>query len=482
MTLPASPASSSAAAGHSRSRTPYRRSVATPASEPRRDEESGRFEGHSYNRLQLFEIAREVALLATRPGRDPSKTTQSAWSKAKPRSKWPDGPEPDELCQQLPDRDGKPYRWRKLMADLFSGKSVQRVDIARTQATADPLVDSERVFHALRRVAAFRGLTTLLPEDYAAGREALIKRDRARTKNGGRLEEILPTLGQILVAVDDDWDLALAWAELEPRQGSTLEQAAVPVPVEEMVFRFFEETGQMPALNWLLEYAADKDVQMPRLKAGSAGEAQLQGGLALVRERLGVEPALYKRGAKKPLWKRTPDRREGEARRREPVTNVRATQALLEFLAVCRERKLRGGLPDYRRLRREDAFRHWPAASRMQERGEWGQQIEDAEQPGALELAAAADLALATARAEEQAERRAAKAKSPRNYPAEHPRSQAILALLREQARPMKSKELRVKFPMTQPTMSRHLQGLELAGLVRSVAGGQARKYEAISD
>ena len=83
----------SAPARHFRSQTPYLQRVATPAPEPRRDEDSGQFEGHAYNRLELFEIAREVALLATRPGRDPRKTTGAAWNKAKPRSKWPDAPD-----------------------------------------------------------------------------------------------------------------------------------------------------------------------------------------------------------------------------------------------------------------------------------------------------------------------------------------------------------------------------------------------------
>src|SRR5436309_4326047 len=77
------------------------------------------------NPLVLFEIVREVALVAARrdgdPFKDPRAVAQAAWNSARRAlaEQYEHIPQANEVCRQLCDRNGKPWPWRDLLALVF---------------------------------------------------------------------------------------------------------------------------------------------------------------------------------------------------------------------------------------------------------------------------------------------------------------------------------------------------------------------------
>ena len=431
--------------------------------------------------MELYLIVWEVAMLACRPGRDPRRVTEAAWDAAKAASRWPDAPDAKEMCVQLADPSGVPWPWRVLLREVFSGKSLERMHTARMSAADDPLVDSERTYYAVRRVAAFRGQETIGPHEYAAGRKAMIAEHRRKWKHVSALERLLPTLNQLMTVAQGDWTLVLEWAELAPPPMN--ERRRKSRPYVEAIIDFWQETGVAPRHRWLAEYAHDKGFSLGRLR-GKHLEL-VEEARALGRSRgLGEIPS-PDRQAKRPLWTKEPGRREGEAVPQERVTSVRAVTALREFHAHCtgQKPKRHPARRYYAELQmdRQGPFRHWPSAASIDRRGPWTEQIHAATQPDALERAAVEDLVFAQAHDQRRREQYGQHLRYLREGDPDEPRAQRILELLREQS-PRTRKELQREVGGAQPTVSRALHALVKAGLVRKVGGGRSTAFVAASE
>jgi DNA-binding transcriptional ArsR family regulator len=431
--------------------------------------ERWQFTGHDYTPVDLYGIVYEVALLATRPGHDPRRVPQAKWNEALAGSPWPNAPEAKEMCVQLADPKGTPWAWRALLQDVFSGKSLERIHTARMSAEDDPLIDEAIVYHAVRRVATFRGQTTLLPDEYRVGREAMIAEHRHKWKYPSTIERLLPTLHQLLTAAQGDWTLVLRWADLEelptqqerrPRSRSYLEA----------IISFWEETSVPPRHKWLAAYAGDKQFSLGRRPRGPQ-EQIVEQARQVARER-GLEMPAFDPNAKRPLWTAEVDRRDHEAEPRERLTNVTAVTALREFLEHCSAQapKQHAALNYYRALQQDKKgrFRHWPAASQLQKRGPWRKQLDEAVHPDALERAAAEDLALLQTRRERAAQ--------PQKGSPDSPRALKVLELLREQS-PRTRAELQERVGGTKSPLTRDLRALVKAGLIRKIAGGRSSAY-----
>jgi hypothetical protein len=352
---------------------------------------------------------------------------------------------------------------------VFSGKSLERIHMARMSAEDDLLVDEAVVFHAVRRVAAFRGQTTLLPDEYRVGREAMIADHRRKWKHTSTLERLLPTLHQLLNAAQGDWTLVLRWADLE-EPPKLRERRKRSRPYLKAIIDFWEETSVVPRHKWLESYAKDKQFSLGRRPLGPQ-EQIVEQARELARER-GLEMPPFDPNATRPLWTTDDGRRAGEAMPQKRMTNVSAIVGLREFLEHCSSQspKRHPALNYYRALQQDKKgrFRHWPAASQLQRRGPWREQLDAAVHPDALERAAAEDLALLQVQRQRAAE--------PQKGRPDSPRALKVLELLREQS-PRTRAQLQERVGGTKTPLNRDLRALVDAGLILKVAGGRSSAY-----
>ncbi len=106
--------------------------------------------------------------------------------------------------------------WREILALAHepAHTHAHRLGRIHTEPEHDWLTD-ELIAFALQFVALRLGLASVSPVQYRTEREKLLRDDRAAYRHGGQLR--LPSENQIRVAMDGDWDAALALAHLAPR-------------------------------------------------------------------------------------------------------------------------------------------------------------------------------------------------------------------------------------------------------------------------
>lgn len=242
----------------------------------------GRFV-RTYDRLTLYQIARDVATVAARRHKKtPETLTIAEWNAHRKylRHRWGRIPRAHEICRQLADAHGRPLPWDSLRRVVSDPSIDLTMFDAAQRSVPDRPISQQRARNALQRVARSRGKATLTPQGYEDGRHELltIAADRSPIEQQA-LEDILPTLSQILWLHGQDWDAALADAGLEPRP--------VPTPPK----RSHPPHTELELLNWIdgylgwLDGRASSDNMWRRFArvhsgAPAVGAFKLRGGLA----------------------------------------------------------------------------------------------------------------------------------------------------------------------------------------------------------
>jgi hypothetical protein len=109
-----------------------------------RDEQTGRFVG-GVPLLELYEVVRQVALLATLPGYDPRLVTMDGWNGANATSEWAEAPDARDICRGLRPRGRAQYPWQRLLVDVFSGHSFERIHTERQSVADDVGIAGKRI-------------------------------------------------------------------------------------------------------------------------------------------------------------------------------------------------------------------------------------------------------------------------------------------------------------------------------------------------
>jgi hypothetical protein len=210
------------------------------------------------NPLVLYDIVREVALVAASwdmgPSKDPRTVTQRSWNSARRSCAAFYGPIPQahEVCRQLHDRDGVDFKWAELLELVFDEtrdiKKTHEDRLSEPQRVPSPA----RVAHALNRVAFDAKLHTLLPHDYTEHRARLLD-DAAKKGRAEALARLLPTRGQIETACGG-WDRALETAGLPPRSAYQA-QSLDGMELEEAIVLFYAGHGHLPTYDEVVSAA-----------------------------------------------------------------------------------------------------------------------------------------------------------------------------------------------------------------------------------
>jgi hypothetical protein len=117
-------------------------------------------------------------------------------------------------AKRIAERLGMPRREVLLLAHAPARTHAHRLGRIQTEPEHDWLTDDLIAF-ALRLVALRLDMASVSPVQYRTERAKLLRDDRAAYLHGRQLR--LPSEDQIRVAMDGDWDAALALADLSPR-------------------------------------------------------------------------------------------------------------------------------------------------------------------------------------------------------------------------------------------------------------------------
>lgn len=295
----------------------------------------------------VFEIIRQVVLLAAdRYEKDPTQVTLAEADSCSDQVIG-FGPIPKirVLLVQIPDRNGKPYRYRKLLHDLFDEKrSFEHVRREQVTVADWPDLDEGHIDYGLNRVADFAELTSFPPSTYDVYREDLIRDARRRRQPGDELARRIPTSDQIIrvylreadpaAAHDDDlhhhhdhgpqhdhrgginaddhhrgggaspesrveaWNRALTKHGLDPQPVESYQQRAVRTP--EAIKRFYEKTGLLPSKKQLAKFARYFQFSVQDWK-GPWPEA-LDAGREAIKATGLDDPPPYRPRQDKPVW------------------------------------------------------------------------------------------------------------------------------------------------------------------------------------
>jgi Winged helix-turn-helix DNA-binding len=238
------------------------------ASEGSRDA-GGRF-ATVRDRLVLFEIVQEVALVAARldpdPYKEPTTVAQSAWNSARHslRSRYGHIPQANEVCRQLPDRHGRPWPWRDLLELVFDEQRDAKKTWEERLSELDRPISHEHVYFALNFVRRQLGPDAALrfPHQYEEARTRLLEDAHELDSTQEALRQRLPTRGQIETACAGSWERALELAGLQSSGGEA--EKGTPIPVIEAVLGFYEEHGYLPTRLELVETARREGVLLER--------------------------------------------------------------------------------------------------------------------------------------------------------------------------------------------------------------------------
>lgn len=200
------------------------------------------------NPVDLYSIVRDVALAAAAadpdPLKSPAEVSERAWDAARWSlvASWGKVAVARQVCMDLRDRDGRPYKWRELLADVFRDEIDYAQHHGQRVSARDRSLTDEHVFWALNHVAHFLAVRSLRPHEYETGRRQLLEQNTGSEMNRRQWECVLPT-GNQLTTHAKTWDRALELAELDPREA--VERREVPSP-SELIARFFLRHGHLP--------------------------------------------------------------------------------------------------------------------------------------------------------------------------------------------------------------------------------------------
>jgi hypothetical protein len=189
--------------------------------------------------LWLLQAVREVSRLAD--DQAPPEVSQRAFDSARIQSvSFARIPRAKRIAAQLQ------MPWREILALAHepAHTHAHRLGRIHTEPEHDWLTD-ELIAFALQFVALRLGLPSISPVQYRIEREKLLREDRAAYLHGRQLR--MPSENQIRVAMDGDWDAALALAHLAPRpQPGEQGRGKYAPTTAEVLERAFEAHGTEP--------------------------------------------------------------------------------------------------------------------------------------------------------------------------------------------------------------------------------------------
>lgn len=200
---------------------------------------NGQF-GSGYSDEKLYKLVE--AVITTVDPVDPLSVSERRFSKEAPAiaeaKGWPKPPQGHAITQRL----RKP--WKQIKEEATQERSIQQVLARSDGVKMAPWLDERFVFFALRRIHLHLQKTaqqTLYPHEYVRGRNELLA---AARRHGGleTMAEQLPTVGQIMVLYDNNWDEPLRLAGLP--KAEPVERALARVTIAE---HFYETKERFPS-------------------------------------------------------------------------------------------------------------------------------------------------------------------------------------------------------------------------------------------
>jgi hypothetical protein len=256
---------------------------------------------HPRDERAVREIIKGVAeLAADQLDKDPVDVTQSDWNDHR-HLLIGYGPIPKihGLLAQIPDRHGKPYRYRTLLRDLFDpSRSFEHVARERVGVDDWPDLDRGHIDYGLNRAADHAGITTFNPSRYDVICAEIIRADRRRHRTGADIAQRLPTSEQVLRFYDGDWNRALIEHGLDPQEADLYRARAVRT--SEAIRRFYEKTGYLPTKKKLRTFA--RYFQFSHEDWKSSWDEALDAGRAAIGEAGMPAPPPYHPRQDKPVW------------------------------------------------------------------------------------------------------------------------------------------------------------------------------------
>lgn len=366
------------------------------------------------------------------------------------------------LLAQIPDRDGKPYRYRKLLRDLFdAARSFEHVARERVGVDDWPDLDRGHIDYALNRVADHAGVTTFNPSRYDVICAEIIGADRRHYRTGGDLAQCLPTSEQIIRFYEGDWNRALVEHGLDRQEVDDFYARAVRAP--EAIRRFYVKTGYLPTAKQLKKFAryfqfSHEDWKQPWSQALDAGRIAIaEAGLD--------DPPPYRPRQDKPIWEDEHGSRpwdSADARYRPKLYWKNEAMVLVKIGEFIKE-EVGAGRPAS-----QDRYQDWsarspdrPSLTVVQNFGGLKKLVAKVSKAGELERAHVE----AKREVEPTPEEVAARERERLSEMVAKPQAQAILAVIRERGE-VGAREIEAALGWAKSTASNWLPYLRQAGLV----------------
>lgn len=215
----------------------------------RNAQEQGRSVRKAYSNADLLQLTKAVAMAACPEA--PKSVSQRTFNAARETAGYPACPEASYIVKRLQ------YPWSEFLqlALTEEGNSFKAL-ASHTREWGQP--DLRTCALALRAIAHRLQVTSVRPNEYAKEREAIIR--RARGRNRVRLEEQLPTHGQV---ERHGWDEVLRASGLE---GRPLVPRVQGVPMPDAIERFLIIQGRLPSHTDIIRFAKEQGFALGKNK------------------------------------------------------------------------------------------------------------------------------------------------------------------------------------------------------------------------
>jgi hypothetical protein len=226
---------------------------------------SGQFDS-AYTKEMLYELVGAVAMSVDPV--EPVSVSQPRFDRDAPsiasERGWPTPPSARAITMRLEKS------WLLIKKEATQNRSIQQV-LARAEGVAmAPWLDERFIYFALRRAHLHLGKNadeTLYPHDYERARNELLAEAR-RLSRETYVEELLPTRGQLLELLDDNWNDGLRIAGLPEA-----ERVRRGHPQLKLAEHFYETRKRLPkTMKELRQHATALNISFPHRGVGGIEE------------------------------------------------------------------------------------------------------------------------------------------------------------------------------------------------------------------
>ena len=305
----------------------------------------------------MLQGVREIALIVD--AEQPTEIPQRAFDAAREDSaRFSDLPPARSIARQL----RMPWSDALALAHEPPSKHAHRLGRALTRPEQKWLTH-EHIAYVLRLVARKLGTDSVSPSEYRREREAMLAVDSSRYLHGRRLR--LPTDDQIRIAVDGDWNRALALADLSARGSHT----GVGASTLDLLERCYTAHGAQPSAEELRRFARANRIPYQPDRTRSWNECVA--AWKEERQARGLEvPAGLPSRDQRPNYGRNVGAARADERRRRDWSHIEDCVEIV-MIYLTELGNVRSSKRDYQdwAAGREDA----PAPSAFDQHGGWGQ-------------------------------------------------------------------------------------------------------------